>query len=46
MACQWALAGVDAHRAGACCANGPGAYRLGAQAAAWRAEYNRALPGR
>ena len=45
MACQWALAGSTPTGL-AMLANGPGAYRLGAQAAAWRAEYNRALPGR
>jgi hypothetical protein len=45
MACQWTLAASTA-TGRALLANGPGAYRLGAQAAAWRAEYNRALPGR
>lgn len=44
MACQWALAGATP-TGQAMLANGPGAYRLGSQAAAWRAEYNRALPG-
>lgn len=44
MACQWALAASTA-TGRALLANGPGAYRLGSQAAAWRAEYNRALPG-
>ena len=28
-----------------CCRTGPGAYRLGEQATAWRSEYNRALGG-
>jgi len=45
MACQWAMA-ASTPTGRALLANGPGAYRLGAQAAAWRAEYNRALPGR
>lgn len=45
MACQWALAGSTV-TGRTLLANGPGAYRLGSQAAAWRAEYNRALPGR
>ena len=45
MACQWALAG-STPTGQAMLVNGPGAYRLGSQAAAWRAEYNRALPGR
>ncbi len=45
MACQWALAG-STPTGQALLANGPGAYRLGTQAADWRAEYNRALPGR
>lgn len=40
MACQWALArATPAGRA--MLANGPGAYRVGAQARAWRAEFNR-----
>jgi hypothetical protein len=44
MACQWRLAGATA--AGrTVLANGPGAYRLGAQAVAWRAQYNRAFGG-
>jgi hypothetical protein len=44
MACQWRLARSTA--AGrTILANGPGAYRLGAQAIAWRAQYNRAFGG-
>jgi hypothetical protein len=40
MACQWQLAAST--RAGAALlATGPGAYRLGSQAGAWRAEFNR-----
>ena len=40
MACQWALA--DSTPAGhAMLMNGAGAYRLGSQATAWRAEFNR-----
>ena len=39
MACQWSLAAATpAGRA--MLANGPGAYKLGAQAAAWRQGYN------
>jgi hypothetical protein len=45
MACQWSLA-ASTVAGRTLLANGPGAYRLGSQAAAWRAEYNRALPGR
>ena len=44
MACQWALAGATPAGA-AMLQNGPGAYRLGEQATAWRSEYNRALGG-
>jgi hypothetical protein len=44
MACQWAMASSTV-TGRTLLANGPGAYRLGSQAAAWRAEYNRALPG-
>jgi hypothetical protein len=44
MECQWALAGRTP--AGArILANGPGAYRLGAQAGEWRAAFNRAFGG-
>jgi hypothetical protein len=40
MTCQWQLAAST--RAGAALlATGPGAYRLGSQAGAWRAEFNR-----
>jgi hypothetical protein len=42
MACQWSLA--DSTGAGRLMlANGPGGYRLGSQATAWRAEFNRLL---
>jgi hypothetical protein len=44
MACQWALAGSTREGA-AILANGPGAYRLGAEAGAWRTEYNRVFAG-
>lgn len=44
MACQWQLAAATPAGA-AMLANGPGAYRLGHQAAAWRMAYDRALPG-
>ena len=44
MACQWGLAGSTREGA-AILANGPGAYRLGVEAAAWRAEYNRVFAG-
>lgn len=44
MDCQWAMASRT--RAGAALlANGPGAYRLGAEASAWRIAYNRAFGG-
>ena len=44
MPCQWQLA--QATPAGAAMlANGPGAYRVGAQAAAWRAEFDRVFGG-
>ena len=44
MACQWTLAAATP--AGAqMLANGPGAYRVGDQANAWRAEYNRVFAG-
>lgn len=44
MACQWQLAASTP--AGAqLLANGPGAYRLGAQATAWRVEFNRVFGG-
>ena len=44
MECQWQLAGSTP--AGAqLLANGPGAYRLGAQAGAFRAEFNRLFAG-
>ena len=44
MACQWQLA--QATPAGAAMlANGPGAYRVGSQAAAWRAEFDRVFGG-
>jgi hypothetical protein len=42
MACQWSLA--ESTPAGRLVlANGPGGYRLGSQATAWRAEFNRVL---
>jgi hypothetical protein len=42
MACQWSLA--DSTPAGhLMLLNGPGGYRLGSQATAWRAEFNRVL---
>lgn len=44
MQCQWQLAGSTPAGA-AMLANGPGAYRVGAQAASWRAEFNRAFGG-
>jgi len=44
MACQWRLA-RSTPAGSAILANGPGAYRLGAQAIAWRAQYNRAFGG-
>lgn len=44
MQCQWRLAAATPAGA-AMLANGPGAYRVGAQAAAWRAEFNRAFGG-
>lgn len=40
MQCQWQLASATPAGA-AMLANGPGAYRLGSQAGAWRAEFNR-----
>ncbi len=44
MECQWRLAAATP--AGArLLANGPGAYRLGAQAGTWRAEFNRTFGG-
>ncbi len=44
MACQWALA-AGTPAGAALLGNGPGAYRLGSEATAWRVEYNRALGG-
>jgi hypothetical protein len=44
MACQWALA-RSTPAGSAMLANGPGVYRVGAEATAWRVEYNRAFGG-
>lgn len=44
MACQWALARATPAGA-ALLANGPGVYRVGAEATAWRVEYNRTFGG-
>jgi hypothetical protein len=44
MTCQWALA-ASTPAGAALLANGPGAYRVGAEATAWRVEYNRVLGG-
>ena len=40
MACQWALA-ASTPAGATLLANGPGAYRVGGEATAWRVEYNR-----
>jgi hypothetical protein len=44
MECQWRLA-ASTPAGAAILANGPGAYRVGDQATAWRVEYNRYFPG-